>query len=386
MGRRKTPRKRESTKRKTAKKRRVRTRAAKEKVVELIDRAVRDEDRRLADALNAWKKLRRKDQIALAATVADTRSSELVLAYPDVVSVGHGFRTTNKKGRTLTSEPCVVFMVSRKRKRVAKAKQLPTSLLAYWGTSASGKGTLCAVPVDIESGTDYDVKPHALPRPVCVAKAGAPTQQGVITCAVGLSTDATGVYALSCHHLLAMSTVTSPDGRAATGARVSRCGHAEFGGLSEWTGKLVASTEGPSFDAALAKVDANQVGELVAAMGGTAPKSPPAEFSIPLFATIRTPDGLVSVEYVQTWTSFSKIAYFSSPPQPVQGGIVEWMVTSGSVVGGHSGSPVVSGSGALLGMHIAGTDTGDRAFMQPADMLLFAPNYGVAGTMDMLTV
>ncbi len=119
------------------------------------------------------------------------------------------------------------------------------------------------------------------------------------------------------------------------------------------------------------------------ALGGLLLNDPPDPFEIPIFAEIRTPEETVDVEYVQTWAEFNEVGYFSSGNQPVQTGIVEWLVTSGQVAGGHSGSPVIDENYQLLGMHIAGPDSGDKAFMIKADDLFFGLSFGHPGEIEL---
>lgn len=342
------------------------------KVIELLKEATSAKDTRQIKALKAWRRLSRKSQWALASTVAEARERELRLAYPCLVAVGHGFRTTNKGQRETTREPCVVFMVEKKRRRVAAVKRLPTLLYAYWGGTGDNKGILCAVPTDIECGSEYNIQLHGLTEQVCISKAPLETQKGVITSAVVNSHK--HVFALSCHHVLGMSLVTSPVGRPATGAIVARCGSEGFGELAQWGGKLVPSTQGLSFDAALARVKNHKISDLLAAIGNRLPKEPQDD-AIPLFSVVRTPRDDIRLELVEVWTNFDRINYLPSHLQPVQAEIVEWAVIGGITLPGDSGAPIVKSDGTLLGMYIAGTDEGDKAFMIPAKFLLMGFNY-----------
>jgi hypothetical protein len=112
--------------------------------------------RALADATEAWQALSRAAQRQLVAEIVETRGEELCRAYPDICSVGYGYRTKRMRaGPTWMDESAVCFVVARKRPdgHVAEHRILPRHLWAY--TDVRGKRRLCAVPTDIESHNAY---------------------------------------------------------------------------------------------------------------------------------------------------------------------------------------------------------------------------------------
>ena len=113
-----------------------------------------------ADAERNFRRgLTRPEQLRLAHEAATTRSAELRLAYPGLISVGSGFRTRRSVAGgqpVLTREPCVIFVVAKKWKttgRPGDPRRLPTHLLAVAGPD--GQRMLCALPTDVRPLSQY---------------------------------------------------------------------------------------------------------------------------------------------------------------------------------------------------------------------------------------
>ena len=107
-------------------------------------RAISVEQTSYADAERNFRRaLTRPEQLRLAHEAATTRSAELRLAYPGLISVGSGFRTRRMAAGgqpLLTREPCVIFVVANKWKTVGRPsdpRRLPTHLLAAAGSRST---------------------------------------------------------------------------------------------------------------------------------------------------------------------------------------------------------------------------------------------------------
>ena len=105
-------------------------------------------------------------RLELAREIAETRQPELTLAYRNVVMVGAGYksRTLRNGVRRLSREPCVIFVVRRKLVRQSftreKSQLLPKHLLAY--ATINGERVLCAIPTDVQPETWFNgAKPRA---------------------------------------------------------------------------------------------------------------------------------------------------------------------------------------------------------------------------------
>lgn len=362
------------------------------KAEEIRRKAKENRDPLLEKAILSWVSLSKEEQMAVLHEVVVTRGKELKLAYPDIMEIGYGIRTVTIRGKLqlLPDEMCIVFMVPRKwisepKTKKTRDRHLPRHLMTYCSTPSGRQ--LCAIPTNIESGLHYKkVKPHDR-QYVLIKKPGVPTQAGVFCCAV-TTPGANIPFGLSCHHVLAMSKVTNPQGSPALGAQVFLNGApTAFGTLSDYMGKLVPGPQVMSFDAALAEI--TDMDSLSIAIGGN-----PINFwdgssiisqcfvQCPTTSSIPSipPTGSVSATYVQTWPEFSQINYFcGSGPQPCQPGVIELHFNpASSPKEGDSGSPVVDGNGVLLGMYIAGSDDGTRGFMLPANVLMSGVNYGLS--------
>lgn len=357
-------------------------------------------DERLKQAVIAWDRLSQKQKMTLARETIETRAQELRLAFPDIIAVGHGMRTTGKKsGRMITQESCIAFMVAKKWvSKDAKRKTnraLPRYLLAY-AENKLGHRVLCAVPTDIESLTDnFRASPYARPQAsaqIRVKSPGVNTQLGAVTCALNVP-GSTVVHALSCHHVFAMSTATSLPGTEAEGEVEVRATNEPVGSLSAWRGRIVSSDQGTSFDAAIARID--NVTGLQQALGGIQADSfiDSTDDLRSVGVIVRPGDAaggksLLKVKLVKVWNDFALIDYSPSiRPPPVQPTVVEWEVEDGVTVGGDSGSPVLTKDlKVLMGMHIAGAEGTRAAFMLPANLLFFGPNYGKPGRLRLVQV
>lgn len=123
-----------------------------------------------------------RDDVAFLATLAReitlTRGPELTLAFRSLVWVLPGFRTRRgARGRRVTSELCIVFVVRRKRPLAAGAPQhLPRWLVTF--AEHAGVRKPFALPTDVQEATDYhQARAHGdsgvwVQRPGWIAKPG----------------------------------------------------------------------------------------------------------------------------------------------------------------------------------------------------------------------
>lgn len=362
------------------------------RVQELIDKAKDSKAHDVERALRAWKRLSRDQQRRLVHEIVEIRGEELRAAYPSMVGIGWGHRMVGRGAdRKSTSEPCVVFLVNRKwasgkepKSKAALAKRLPEYLLSYFETDPkSGRRELIAVPTGVESRTDYKIKPHVASPSVRVTHDGVKAQHGVITSALAVE-GSEKLYAMGCHHVLAMSKATK--GKAVNGAEFSYEGD-RLGRLS------FPAPFGPdlarSLDSAVARVtkedrfwDAVPPLDLIGSITDLSQLRLGMKVKIirPRHHPVRNDNRTLSelrAKLLHAWKPCDLIGYVPRALGTItQELVIESEITSSeSPQPGDSGSPVIDPVNRLfVGMHIAG-DGGTRAFLIPAPVLLDSKNY-----------
>ncbi|WP_049974441.1 glycoside hydrolase family 19 protein [Azospirillum sp. B4] len=145
-------------------------------------------------------------QRRLTAEIVVTRGAELRRAYKDVKAVAAGFRTRQHHGqRVVTDEPCVVFVLRKKRslEELEPQRPLPRHLLAY--AELDGVRRLCAVPTDIDEApkrrrvslhASIDVRPAD----------GGEVLHGSLACAIERELEPGVPYLVSCRHVFGHPT------------------------------------------------------------------------------------------------------------------------------------------------------------------------------------
>ncbi len=389
-----------------------RPRAVVPKVKELLALARSGKDARLEQAVIAWKMLPHAAKMQACEELVTTRSAEIRAAYKDVIALGYGPRTKysveqlgKNSGHAKPAQPVrsggtptftrfereifakevVISLLVRRKVRSgdalpARSRPIPKYFLGY--AQQGEQRILCAIPTDIEDGRYYRAVPNAgVSRSFVVVR--SPTiapELGVITCIA--RDDASGKqYAMSCHHVLALSKSTRPTGSVALNARCfERAGAGTPGRLictlSTRYGRIVPGTVGFSLDAALGEIqDADALRSVLGNDRLTAILSD--NNALPPVARVITPHGVAMVKFAGSWGQFDSIKY-GVTPCPMHETVVEWQVVAGvGLVGGHSGSPVLHPTDPiLLGMHIAGVEEGNRCFMIPASHLFQFWRYG----------
>jgi len=380
--------------------------------VDQLRRAARQSvDPQLTAALDTWAALTLEHQRQIVFELVNTRETELRLAYPEVLSIGHGFRqitlsrTGNIHKQAVTQEPCVILMVKRKwtntRKTPAMLKRaLPKHLWAFCdvragrGKSARTTRRLCAVPTDIISATDYRARPRDAPDPTSIGElvrasdtsGTRPSANGSLT--VGIRAKGLpGLFALSCHHFLAMSK--GFNGQPVAAATLALQNGDALGALSQYLGKIIRPSEGGSLDAALATV--TDAAALRLALGSNLPSSA-LEFGElpPVTVQVIAPKSIsgqpLPAAFVAAHKGFDRIRYFSSGPQPTQATVYEYQITAPnteSTKPGDSGCAVLNDFGnRFIGMHIGGVEkiktiSSRRIFILPSYLLLNPDNFGL---------
>jgi len=332
----------------------------------------------LRAARQVWSELSPDQQWSVAEEVVRTRAGELRLAYPDIVSIGHGHASRGHgAARRFGTEVAVCLMVRKKWSATsrlrASARALPKLLLAC--CSLGGERQLCAVPTDVAAADDYKaVRPHQGGSALVEADAPLGGERGVIGCVVKVPGGGDQYFALGCLHVLALAAEYYPE--YPPGATLSLASNAAaMGALSGYLGVLQEAPE-LSFDAALAAVSNRQV------LNQAAIKPRPGSFAmspgqVPDGYDIWTGNGPISVLKQVVWGPEHPLPYElgGGIVQVVHTAVIESETPQGApTTHGDSGSPVVSSDGQmLLGMHIAGDGT--AAFMIPAYELLRCDNY-----------
>jgi hypothetical protein len=327
-------------------------------------------------ARRVWHALTPHARRTLTAEIVATRGAELVLAYPDVLALAHGYRTKCVRGRRrlLQSDPAVTFLVRRKWKRGHPAKKkarraVPKYLLTY--ITVADERVLCAVPTDVESAPDY-----RLTRPVAAVRAvpfePGPRAEGSVAVPVRVPQNDVNVFLMGCVHVLELTAgfyPRVPDAVSiqsiATGTEVATSTRF-FGLLSD--GHL------DSFDAALCRLTDPTL--LPAVLGGRPRASSFARsaFEIPDQLDVWTSAGRRPALKGKVWDGAHPLCVSYAVP----GGRISvchrvLIELAASIGPGDSGSPVMAGN-LFVGMVIA-SNLQDRAFMIPSSELMDASNY-----------
>ena len=347
---------------------------------------------------NFCRGLTRPQQLRLAHEAATTRSAELRLAYPGLISVGSGFRTQRAQADgppVLTREPCVIFVVARKWKtngRPNDQRRLPTHLLAVAGPEA--QRVLCAIPTDVRPLAQYGrPRPHAdsskvpMPFGVLVELPGDKRLvRGVATCGVQRPGQPNTVYAMSCRHVLSRSLRDTNGNGVALPVLLNRSGQPTLGVTSDARGKLVGSP-GYSFDAQLMALTGNA--ELKRAMAGLKFKAADAYLHDPVDVAfgfwIATGRAGANGRRLFVWVDYTgTVEDFEMPYTLGNGAVVRVRherllhgTSESELICGDSGAPAVRNQDGreLIGMYLGGT--GSDAYVLPAWQLMNPRNLGV---------
>lgn len=339
--------------------------------------------RRIADGRKVWKAITRVEQFRLVRECFDARAEELRAAHPDIVSVGYGFRESGRGSkRRVGTEPCVVFVVPAKWRgkepgnTAQRRRSLPAAVLSHM--RSKGKSVLVSLPVDVIESADFRL--HYAQVTARSASAGR-HQTGVVCCLARRDIAGSKIFALGCHHVLALSKILPMTPRDVLAYAPPEAPDDCIGRLSDFCGIMRPDFQ-YSFDAALIDVTADlSLVEPVVAMRNTTAfyrrDLMPSRYRILTPDRLGAPGRSIPAKFVRVKPDCDEITYAWSPPHRiVQQEVYELQVTNGALPPevGDSGSPVTGLDGAFAGMHIAGK--GDRTLMIPAYELLLERNYG----------
>ncbi len=344
----------------------------------------------MADGRALFASLDHAQQLALAHEIAMTRGDELARAYPDVASLGFGFKTKkhSPRGREkLTGLPCVIFEVDRKLSLKAPRharRHLPKELMTFIGPMDDRK--LCVVPTDVK-----ETKAFGRPRPTAgepdrgfgIAVSLDDPQEGVGgNVAVSLQMGDGSLHAISCRHVLSRSLVNEPD--IVGNARVSATLVGNWMPLGRTTSTRGRFIEAPelSFDAQLLRVaDPNACRAAVGPLRFNSYLQSPGQLPGRFFVATPRIDVtgariIVEVEQLD-WNQARAMPYpFPRRMVMIAHALVFHGRTAEPLIRGDSGSPAMSTpqGGVLLGMYFGGDD--ENAYFIPAWQLFRAGNYG----------
>lgn len=301
------------------------------------------------------KSLSLDEQLQLVEEIVETRAAELCQAFKNVVSLESGFgRRRNPKNDkvTLSRTPCVTFMVKRKWPEQKEDPQaIPPFLFAYW--MVDGTRTLCAVPTDIESVSNYlSVEPQkgyikTRDRQTFKKASGAAT-------AIIKRNGDNSEYVMSCRHVFSISRHLHKSNRFGFSVL---SGSRQAAKTSIIKGPLIGKPGRYSHDAQLAEVTNSQhLGNAISdiSLNGWAK----TRFDIQPGQTVyiirpRSPNR-VKAQLVRFKKDF-QIKY--GGVGPVTHRLLLEIQADSETKAGDSGSPIVSSDGkTLIGMHIAGRD------------------------------
>lgn len=335
-------------------------------------------------AKRVFKELTPQEQMTLTKELVETRSMELCRAYKNVINVSYGYGRKRVGKRVIIKKPCVTFIVKKKwqmKKEEDPYEKLPKYLFAY--CTVKNERKLCAVETDVEDSQPYiEVRPYAsplLPQQIAVKwKNPISSVTGSITCAIRRSGFNDKTFAMSCRHVFSLSTIMHPQNVVGATIHVGSSNSGKvLGRTLNIKGKLQDSQNGHSFDAQLAEV--TELSELR--------KTIPLNFS----GFAKSISDIPKEHWIITFQEKIK----AIGPRHIRNLLIDYdRVTASHLVlfevdalagEGHSGSPVVSEEGLLLGMLIGGkkaSSSASRVYFIPAWQLFDPENYGVASTED----
>ena len=351
-------------------------------------------------------------QMELAREIAETRGSELTLAFHNVVMVGYGYkRKSGRAGREqLRNIPCVIFFVRRKWKGAAsernRLQRLPSHLFVY--ATVAGRREICAVPTDVQKEARFHkVTVHSMAG--LYAEDDPYFEYGSAMCAVRLESNGVArIYLMSCRHVLSPRMEVGKPGVAAS-ASLSRIVSSDPDqpgpsiGRSAKLGGAVYRDGTPSFDVQLAQMDDLQWMPAALSELKLSAVRPFLASRQALDAVTATHNLLILVPknhpnwlnrqrppVVARVSSYMPASFPLTYDVRVNGQettteVYHWQLVelqplgSGRTERGDSGSPVVvtspDGGYTLVGMHMAGDEGTGFAYMIPAWQLFDVVNY-----------
>lgn len=306
-----------------------------------------------------WEALSQPQQANVLGELAQKRRARYRREYPELLGVGHGFKRV--KGQRLL-ERCFAFLVQQKTKQVP---QLPSHLSAT--VMHRGEKRRVKVPTDVEElGLGRTHNGVNAAAGVYVASKNYPqfNATGSICCLVRVA-GRQELFALSCNHVLTLSSVLS-NGQVAEDALVAEhASHLPFGQLATYF--PLEAGKPNQIDAALAFVDPSTQWDY----DGAAPREVEMGLVEPQSCGVFTPRGLEPATYV-------KIFYDLALPYPTESPIriVAAYQFEASTYPGDSGSAVMDNSDTLYAMHFWGDASQNFSLAIPAGYLFSPGTFG----------
>lgn len=307
-----------------------------------------------------WQELDAREQTEVLESLAKTRRARYLREYPELLGVGQGYKRVS--GERLPQR-CFAFLVRKKTKRVP---QLPEFISAT--VTHGRKRRRVEVPTDVEAigrGSTAHLGVNAAAG-VFVGSAQNPglNATGSICCLVRVL-GRRELFALSCNHVLTLSSLIAGGGVAEDAILALRSPHLPFGHLATYSPLKAGAPN--QIDAALATVDPatqwsyNGAKAARVVMGLVEPEG----------CGVFTPRGLEPATWVKTY-------YDVALPYPTAGliRIAAAYQFEAATLPGDSGSAVMDNSRTLYGMHFWGDPVNNFSLAIPAGYL-FTP--GVFG-------
>lgn len=324
-------------------------------------------------AVRRWEQLTPEQQLAAVREVCGSKGFAIVKRFDDVLAVGAGFK---KAAGAVSKSICLGLLVKKKKKRLGKvSRPIPERLVVT--VERDGKRVQLSVPTDVEELGKG--KPHQAINTAAGVRAfnRNNTAQGVpgaACCVVVDESDATNRFVLGCHHVLALSLLTSGCAFLKDTDVSGRGAAPKFGGLFH---PLPMAADGnPCLDAALALVDSGTEVTWESSEGIKPVRVEPG-VNQPMNCFVFTPDRSLSATFIKEWANVP--LQYPRCGTVVIAAAYQFQVAT---VGGHSGSPVMTTDGTLHGMHFWGDEQQQLAMAIPAFMLfrrgLFPVNFRLA--------
>jgi len=314
-----------------------------------------------------WDAMSFGDQLAAVREVCGLRGSSLIDRFEDVLAVGAGFK---KSAFNVTDRVCIGLLVRKKKKRVRGRKPpIPHRLLVT--LVRDGRRIRLSIPTDVEELGDG--RPHGFnaAEGIRAFNRNDPTQgvPGAACCVVVDQADPRNRFVLGCHHVLALSLLTSgcavfKDTDVGTRAPTQKYGEL-FHALP------MAADGAPCLDAAISLVDSNADIAWLSSEG-IKPVTVEPGVNQPTNCFVFTPTGALPAMFVKEWANVP--LQYESCGTVVIAAAYQFQAAT---VGGHSGSPVMSPDGTLHGMHFWGDPGQQMAMAIPAFMLFQSGRFPV---------
>lgn len=306
-----------------------------------------------------WDKLGREEQLALLVRLCTARAAEFRRKFDGVLTLGVGYKT---QGGERTEALCLAFLVKSKKEKVHRP--VPKSVAAF--VERDGRRLRVYVPTDLEELGDG--APHANVNLASgVLAVGLPNPAvkctGAVCCLVRQTDTPANVYALGCHHVLALSAQTQGCAALVSEVISNDLPGQPVGQLFEYLpmSPNVRSCQ----DAAIALLD-SAVNATWVHSGRTPLRTETASHEPP-GCRIYTPRGVLPAAYVKTWMD---VPLFYPNCGWVY--IARTYQFQADTLPGDSGSAVMSDDGTLYGMHFWGQSSNRLSMAIPA-ATLFSP-------------